>query len=141
MTSNLIPEGFAPGDAPYSSLIGPLLYKYDTGPDGRKRGWVGLLLEDRHIGGNGRGHGGLMLTLLDEAMGMNAYFQRDEMPTVTISMQANFLGATVPGQFVMATASIQKITATMAFMEGKVWSGETLAGTGTGVWKYLKKRS
>lgn len=140
MESELIPEGFKPGKGPYSTLIGPLLYKREIDADGHNIGWVGLLLREDHIGGNQRGHGGLLLTLLDEAMGMNAYLRRDGIPTVTISMQTQFLAPTIPGQFLMATASVNKITATMAFMEGKAWCGDTLVGVGSGVWKYLNKR-
>ena len=140
MNSDLIPEGFVTGTiGPYSSLIGPLMYKRYTDDQGRPRGEVGLLLEARHIGGNGRGHGGLLLTLLDEAMGMNAYLQK-KVPTVTVSMTSNFIGATVPGQFLYATAEIVQLTSTLAFMEGKAYCGGKLVGTGNGVWKYLHSR-
>ena len=132
-----VPEGFIAGTiSPYSTLIGPLMYKRYVDEQGRNRGEVGLLLEERHIGGNGRGHGGLLLTLLDEAMGMNAYLQK-EVPTVTVSMTSNFTGATIPGQFLYATAEIVQLTSTMAFMEGKAYCGGKLVGTGSGVWKYL----
>jgi acyl-coenzyme A thioesterase PaaI-like protein len=133
-----VPEGFVPNTiGPYSNLIGPLLYKRDTDEQGRPRGTVGILLQEHHIGGNGRGHGGLLLTLLDEAMGMNAYLQKDSVPTVTVSMNTNFIGATVPGQFLYATGEIIQITSTLAFMEGKAFCGGKLVGTGSGVWKYL----
>lgn len=136
-----IPEGFIANNiGPYSSLIGPLLYRRFTDEQGRKRGEVGLLLEARHIGGNNRGHGGLLLTLLDEAMGMNAYLQKDKLPTVTVSMNTQFTGAMIPGQFIYATGEIVQITATLAFMEGKVFCGGKLVGTGSGVWKYLNAR-
>lgn len=133
-----VPEGFEPNTiGPYSNLIGPLLYRRYTDEQGRQRGEVGLLLEPRHIGGNNRGHGGLLLTMLDEAMGMNAYLQRDSVPTVTVSMNSHFTGATIPGQFLYATAEIVQITSTLAFMEGKAFCGGKLVGTGSGVWKYL----
>jgi acyl-coenzyme A thioesterase PaaI-like protein len=133
----LIPEGFVAGTiGPYSTLIGPLMYKRYTDEQGRKRGEVGLLLKEHHIGGNGRGHGGLMLTLLDEAMGMNAYLQKNQ-PTVTVSMNSHFIGPSLPGQFLYATGEIIQITSTLAFMEGTVYCGGKRVGTGSGVWKYL----
>ena len=132
-----VPEGFTPGHGPYSQRIGPLLYKRYSDEQGRRRGMVGLLLEEHHIGGNGRGHGGLMLTLLDESMGMNAYLQKERVPTVTVSMNVNFIAATLPGQFLYATAEITQITSTLAFMEGKAFCGGKLVGSGSGVWKYL----
>lgn len=138
--NNSIPEGFEPNtEGPYSNLIGPLLYKREMGADGHYKGTVGLLLKAHHVGGNNRGHGGLMLTLLDEAMGMNAYFQKDNIPTVTVSMSVNFIAATVPGEFVYATAEVTQVTKTLAFMEGKAYCGDTLVGTATGVWKYLHR--
>ncbi len=133
----LTPEGFEPGRSPYGKLIGPLLYRRDTDAEGRRKGIVGINLKEHHIGGNGRGHGGLLLTLLDEAMGMNAYLQKDGVPTVTVSMSVNFIAATLPGEFLYATAEVTQITKTLAFMEGKAFCGGKLVGTGSGVWKYL----
>ena len=136
-----IPEGFIANTlGPYSSLIGPLLYRRFTDEQGRKRGEVGLLLEPRHIGGNNRGHGGLLMTLLDESMGMNAYLQKDRTPTVTVSMTTQFIGPMIPGQFLYATGEIIQLTSTMAFMEGKAFCGGKLVGTGHGVWKYLHSK-
>lgn len=134
-----IPEGFNPGKGPYSQHIGPLVYKRETDVNGKRTGWVGVLLKDHHIGGNNRGHGGLLLTLLDEAMGMNAALHRDLTPVVTVSMQTSFLAATLPGFFLKATATVTHSTTSMAFVEGKAWCGDTLVGTANGVWKYLRK--
>ncbi|HET8705090.1 MAG TPA: PaaI family thioesterase [Pseudomonadales bacterium] len=134
-----IPEGFGEGKGPYSRHIGPLLYKRDTLPDGRVQGWVGILVQPHHVGANDRGHGGLMLTLLDEALGMNAALARNRTPVVTVSMQTNFIGATLPGEFLVATGYVQQLTTTMAFMEGKAWCGDRLVGTASGVWKFLRK--
>ncbi len=134
-----IPEGFRPGKGPYSRHIGPLLYKREIDENGRKTGIVGVMLQEQHIGGNNRGHGGLLLTILDEAMGMNAALHRDSTPVVTVSMQTNFIAATLVGQFLYATATVSQTTTTMAFVEGKAWCGDTLVGTANGVWKYLKK--
>ncbi|HVK99697.1 MAG TPA: PaaI family thioesterase [Dongiaceae bacterium] len=137
-SSDLIPEGFVPNnEGPYSNLIGPLLYKIEMGTDGHNKGTVGLLLKDHHVGGNNRGHGGLLLTLLDEAMGMNAYFRKDNIPTVTVSMSVNFIAATLPGEFLYATADVTQATKSLAFVEGKAFCGGKLVGTANGVWKYL----
>lgn len=135
-----IPEGFKEGKGPYSRLIGPLVYKRDEiAADGSRIGWVGVMLKDHHIGGNNRGHGGLLLTLLDEAMGMNAAINRDYTPVVTVSMTTSFLAATLPGNFLKATGRITHATKSLAFVEGQAWCGDTLVGTATGVWKYLRK--
>lgn len=140
MSSITIPEGFEDvGYGPFSRLIGPIYYKRESRGDGPPIGWVGIALEDRHIGGNQRGHGGLLLTLLDEAMGMNAALARNEAPVVTVSLQISFLAATIPGQFLMATARVSHTTRSMAFVEGQAWCGDTLVGTGNGVWKYLHR--
>lgn len=134
-----IPEGFKEGKGPYSRHIGPLLYKREEKADGTVQGWVGLLLQAHHIGGNERGHGGLLLTILDEALGVNAAWHRDRTPVVTVSMQTNFIAATIPGEFLYATGYVSQSTSTMAFMEGKAWCGDRLVGTANGVWKYLRK--
>lgn len=133
-----IPEGFETRTlGPYSTLIGPLMYRNRTDEQGRPCCDVGLVLEDRHIGGNNRGHGGLMLTLLDETMGMTAFLQRGNAPTVTVSLSSHFIGALVPGQFVYARAKIIQITSTLAFIDGEAFSGDKRVGTASGVWKYL----
>jgi len=134
-----IPEGYKEAKGPYARHIGPLLYKKETRADGSVQGWVGVLLQPHHIGGNERGHGGLLLTLLDEALGMNAVWHRDRTPAVTVSLQTNFIAATLPGEFLCATAEVVQSTATLAFVEGKAWCGSRLVGTASGVWKYLKK--
>lgn len=139
MDNPVIPPGFEDvGFGPYSRLIGPILYKRELREDGPPIGWVGIPLEERHIGGNQRGHGGLLLTILDEAMGMNAALARNEAPVVTVSLQTSFIAATIPGQFLMATAKVTHATRSMAFVEGQAWCGDTLVGTGNGVWKYLR---
>lgn len=134
-----IPEGFKEGKGPYSRHIGPLLYKREFAEDGSRIGWVGVMLQEHHIGGNNRGHGGLLLTLLDEAMGMNAAMHRDYTPVVTVSMTTSFIAGTLPGYFLKATATVTHATKSMAFVEGRAWCGDTLVGTANGVWKYLKK--
>lgn len=137
-TPGIIPEGFQTYTlGPYSTLIGPLMYRHRTDEKNRACCDVGLVLEERHIGGNNRGHGGLMLTLLDETMGMTAFLQRDKVPTVTVSMNSQFIGATIPGQFLYASARIIQITSTLAFIEGEAFCGDKLVGTASGVWKYL----
>ncbi|OUS23969.1 hypothetical protein A9Q99_25790 [Gammaproteobacteria bacterium 45_16_T64] len=142
-TAAIIPEGFDEGGyAPFSKHIGPLSYKKAKDNNGNVQGSAGLVMTETHIGGNNRGHGGLMLTLLDEAMGMTAALQKDGgHPVVTVSMQTNFIAGTVPGEFIHATGTIVETTATMAFVDGKAWCGDTLVGSASGVWKYLRKRS
>jgi uncharacterized protein (TIGR00369 family) len=138
MSSNNIPPGFQDvGYSPYGRLIGPLYYKRESSSDGAVLGWVGIPLEERHIGGNQRGHGGLLLTILDEAMGMSAALARNDAPVVTVSLQTSFLAATLPGKFLQATAKVTHATKSLAFVEGQAWCGDTLVGTGNGVWKYL----
>lgn len=133
-----IPEGFVDtGFSPYSKRIGPILYNKVDNDDGTATGHVGIALDDSHIGGNNRGHGGILLTLLDEAMGMNAAIANDYHPVVTLSMQVNFIAATIPGNFLRATATVTHKTKSVAFVEGKAWCGDTLVGTANGVWKYL----
>lgn len=134
MSDSIVPEGFiADGPSPYSNHIGPFYYKREEkGPS-----WVGIPLQDHHVGGNNRAHGGLLLTILDEAMGINAAFYRDRTPVVTVSLQTNFIGPMLNGNFLMATAEITHATKTMAFVEGKAWCGEELVGSASGVFKYL----
>lgn len=136
----IIPEGFVEGRyAPFSSHIGPFHYKKEKNENGSISGWVGLPFQDHHIGGNQRGHGGLLLTMLDEAMGMTAaYAKGDHSPVVTLSMQTNFIAATLPGNFIKATAKVSSFTNSVAFVDGQAWCGDTLVGTASGVWKYLR---
>jgi len=139
--TSIIPEGFTEsGYAPFSTHIGPFVYKKETDSEGNVEGSVGVVMTDTHIGGNNRGHGGLMLTILDEAMGMTAALQKGGQPVVTLSMHSNFIAGTTPGQFLRATGTVTQTTATVAFVEGKAWCGDTLVGSASGVWKYLRKR-
>ncbi|CBL43751.1 thioesterase superfamily protein [gamma proteobacterium HdN1] len=134
-----IPDGFTVGKGPYSQRIGPLVYRREQAADGLWTGWVGVMMEDHHIGANQRGHGGLMLTLLDEAMGLNAFLNHGNTPVVTVSLTTHFIAATLPGHFLKATGRVVRATRSLAFIEGEAWCGDTLVGTASGVWKYLKK--
>lgn len=142
MSDSKIPAGFTVGTfGPYSQHCGPLMYKQEFDDDGKiVKGWVGLLLEEKHVGGNNRGHGGLLMTILDEVMGMNACFHRNMLPCVTISMQTQFFAAMEIGEFLWAEAHITHSTATLAFVEGKAWCNEKLIGNANGTWKYLKRK-
>lgn len=135
-----IPEGFRPPkrNAPFGQHAGPFVYKRTQHEDGRMTGEVGVFLEPHHVGGNNRGHGGLLLTILDEAMGMNAALARNSTPVVTVSMQTNFIAATEVGKFLRGEATVSQTTSSLAFMEGRAWCGDTLVGTASGVWKYLR---
>ena len=143
MTENKIPDGFTVGTfGPYSQHCGPLMYKQELSSEGNIiKGWVGLLLEEKHVGGNNRGHGGLLMTLLDEVMGMNACFHRDLQPCVTVSMQTQFFAPMEIGEFIWAEAHITHSTATLAFVEGKAWINDKLIGNANGTWKYIKRHS
>ena len=39
-------------------------------------------------------------------MGMNAYLQRDNVPTVTVSMNSHFTGATIPEDAIVGRAFV-----------------------------------
>ena len=127
------PPGFHRLEMPrgFISVNGPLYMRQDPG-DARAgiapSVALGMLVEAKH--GNPRGvcHGGMMMTFADILLAIvvrHAEPQLGMMPTV--SMSTDFLAGAPVGSFLTGTGRLLKRTRKLAFAEGRVMAGDTLA--------------
>ena len=143
MSDDVDPESLPPPEG-YTLLtwtrgfgrqVGPLFYK--TWPDGKRT--FGLRIEDRHLNGLSNAHGGLLMTLADVAWGNVITVQRSAW-WVTVRLTCDFLASAKPGEWVEAGSEILSSEGDLYSVRGKVWCGERLLLTGTGLFKSMGKR-
>jgi uncharacterized protein (TIGR00369 family) len=85
-------------------------------------------------------HGGVLLTMLDVGMSMAARSNMsDEQGVLTINLASNFVDVAA-GECIKVCASTIKMTATMAFVEAKLYSDSRLCATGSATFKIFKHR-
>lgn len=80
---------------PFNELIGAKVIALAPG-----RSHLRIKVEDRHLNSLGIAHGGAVASLLDHAMGLAAGYIAPGIPRrkcVTVSLNIQFLGATLPG--------------------------------------------
>jgi uncharacterized protein (TIGR00369 family) len=132
------PEGFqlAPSDRPsFSTHNGP----YYLEP-GRDRGARNAFFPDvRHANGYGVVHGGVISAFLDGVMAQ-AVTQATTHFGVTVQLSLSYLAAAKPGEWIIAEADVVRATRELAFLEGRVTSGEREIVRATAVFKIMPKR-
>ena len=121
-----IPEGFKPADfkGPYLLQGGPYYIKRDG------EGWlVGLEVQDKHANYIDIAHGGVLSTLADVALSLQVYLSEQPNPTVTTSsLTTNFLSPAKVGDWLQASAEIDRLGKRTAHVHGRIAArGEVLA--------------
>ncbi len=132
-----IPDGFerVTTHSGFGRYVGPYHMASVSDDDGHVEYWTGLKVDERHAGRNRGeyGHGGILMVLLDEVMGRAASRSVGKV-CVTVSMQTNFCAPFFDGDFLRATANVQRKGRSLVFVDGKVLCGDSLIGTASGVW-------
>ena len=131
------PEGYKvlPWRSGFGRQIGPMLYK--TWDDGKRT--FGLRIDDRHLNGLANAHGGLLMTLADVAWGNVISVERSAY-WVTVRLTCDFLAPAKPGDWVEAGSEILSEEGDLFSVRGKVWCGDKLLLTGTGLFKSMGRR-
>jgi acyl-coenzyme A thioesterase 13 len=123
-----VPEGFLPSErsSPLLDLIGPL---YVAEHDGAII--VGLRAEPRHANGRGAIHAAVLSALSDIALGRNAAATYNPpQHIVTVNLSIDFIAAANPGQWLEATATVQRAGKRLAFAQGRIHAdGKLVAQT------------
>ena len=128
------PEGYTETRLidPFEIHVGPV---FEKGPKGAKR--YALRVDARHVNGRGVVHGGMYLTFADAALGQAAWDATDHGPTVTLSMQAQFLRGAVAGDLIEVAPEVVRKTRALLFIRGDFTvEGETMF-TVQSLWKLL----
>ena len=93
---------------------------------------------EKHANPIGRVHGGALMTLADQASGHAIARSLDEKrPFATVSLNCDFLAAARTGDWVAAEATITRRTRSLVFTHVRIFSGDELLLTASGIWKFL----
>jgi acyl-coenzyme A thioesterase 13 len=136
--STKIPEGFQPSQrsSAYLDLVGPLFEK----PDGEYR--IGLAVDDRHVNARGFCHGALLAMLADIALGRAlAMSQTPRLNLVTTNLNLNYLAAAKLGDWLEASAKIDRIGKRVAHSSGYVLANGKPVLQATAVFQVLEGSS
>ncbi|SCY90285.1 PaaI family thioesterase [Paracoccus tibetensis] len=121
----------APG---FMEVVGPLLKSRQP----NESNTYGLLTDQRHANAIGIVHGGVITTLLDQAIAIVAWNAADRQPTVTVQMDASFLGAAKVGDFLTVRAQVRHATRSLMFLDAEVFSGDAAIARATAIMKVAK---
>ena len=128
-----IPKDFAPLKlkSVFLNHIGPF---YGVARDGGVV--VGILMDDRHMNWSDVAHGGVMTAMADAALSYQVAFSQDPpLPLATINLHTNFIGSAKLGDWLEATACIDKISQNMAFVSGYISTNGNRILTMAGVYR------
>ncbi|TNE37878.1 MAG: PaaI family thioesterase [Alphaproteobacteria bacterium] len=129
---------------PFEAFVGPFFDKRvpQDGPgfDGKGELWASFFIDERHVNTQGICHGGMLMSFADATLGIIAWRINNQNPSVTLSMQTNFLKAGRIGDLVEVRPRLERKASGILFASGSFEvNGEPLF-TATSLWK-LKKPS
>lgn len=132
----VIPEGYQllNWTRGFGRQIGPLFEKH--GPDGTI---LGFRVEKHHTNGMANCHGGMLMTFADMAWGRVISVERSSY-WVTVRLTCDFLSAAHLGDFVEGAAELISEEDDVFTVRGRIWTGDKLLMTGTGVFKAIAPR-
>ena len=131
-----IPKGYAPLDwnRGFGRQVGPLYERLDDGG-----AFLGFPVEPHHTNGMDNCHGGMLMTFADMAWGRAVSIARSHY-WVTVRLTCDFLSAARLGDFVEGSGELLAEEAGIFTVRGRVWSGDRVLMTGTGVFKAIAPR-
>lgn len=119
-----------PDVGPFVELVGPLWRREsDQGVE------YGLNVQKKHLNSIGIVHGGLLMTLLDQVISHVIWDVGDRTPMATIDMDTHFIDAVRQGDWIIASAKVQRRTRSLVFVEGQLNVGQRLVLSGQAIMK------
>ena len=118
----------------FGRQIGPLYEKYEA--DGCT---LAFQVEEHHTNGLGNCHGGMLMSFADMAWGRVISVEKSTH-WVTVRLTTDFLSAARLGDWVEGSAELTLEEDSVFTVRGRIWSGDRLLMTGTGVFKALGAR-
>lgn len=125
------PAGFSPMPRVSSALdtVGPI-YMHGAGEARR----FGMYVLDKHCNTRRNMHGGLLAALTDVALGFTlGYLTQPFTSYVTVSLDVDFAGSAVEGDWLEARTDVQRRGRRLAFANCYVWRGDTRIARASGV--------
>lgn len=131
-----LPAGYAPVDwrRGFGHLVGPLYRRIQDGATS-----MAFRVNEQHTNGMANAHGGMLMTFADMAWGQIVSIERSAY-WVTVRLTVDFLASAHLGEWVEASGDLLSARDDLFIVRGKLWSGERLLATGTGVFKPLAAR-
>lgn len=132
----VIPDGYDLLDwtRGFGRQIGPLFEKH--GPEGMT---LGFRVEEHHTNGMANCHGGMLMTFADMAWGRVISVERS-LWWVTVRLTCDFLAAAKLGDFIEGKGELVSEEDGVFTLRGRIWSGDRLLMTGTGIFKAIAPR-
>lgn len=119
-----------PDVGPFVQMVGPVWRReMDHGVE------FGLYVQQKHLNSNGIVHGGLLMTLLDQVISQVVLDTGDRTPMATIDMDTHFIDAVRQGDWIIASAKVQRRTRSLVFVEGQLNVGQRLVLSGQAIMK------
>ncbi|MBL8557438.1 MAG: PaaI family thioesterase [Hyphomonadaceae bacterium] len=117
------------GRDPFETLVGPLVFRSEG--DGRVR--AAFLPDHKHLNGGGALHGGSLMSFADFALFALAHEALQGTFAVTVTFNAEFVGAGAAGVIVEAEGRVLRQTKSLVFVQGVLTQGGApiLAFSGT----------
>jgi acyl-coenzyme A thioesterase PaaI-like protein len=131
-----VPDGYTSLDwrRGFVRQIGPL-YRRQSG----SAYTMGFRVEDHHTNGMQNAHGGMLMSFADMAWGHIVSVETSSY-WVTVRLTLDFLSSAHLGDWVEGGSEVLSSENGLYMVRGKIWSGERLLITGTGVFKPIQQR-
>jgi acyl-coenzyme A thioesterase PaaI-like protein len=131
-----VPEGYVALDwrRGFVRQIGPLYRR--VAEDGYA---MGFRVEDHHTNGMKNAHGGMLMSFADMAWGHVVSVETSSY-WVTVRLTLDFLSSAQVGDWVEGASEVLSKDDGLYVVRGKIWSGERLLFTGSGVFKPIQAR-
>ena len=113
--------------------IGPLFRRAGETPT------LGFRVEDRHTNGLRNAHGGMLMSFADMAWGQIVSIETSSY-WATIRLTCDFLSSAHLGDWVEGASEVLSREGGIFLVRGRVWTGERLLISGTGLFKALAPR-
>jgi uncharacterized protein (TIGR00369 family) len=128
------PEGFSEIALvdPFEIHIGPA---YGQGDKGARR--YAFRAGAHHCNLRGVVHGGMLMTFADMTFGQAVWDATDNVPSVTLNMQTQFLKPAKEGELVQVVPQLTRRTTSLVFMRGDFMVTDEIVMTASSVWKLL----
>ncbi|MBQ1542993.1 MAG: PaaI family thioesterase [Caulobacteraceae bacterium] len=133
----VVPEGYEvlPWTRGFGRQIGPLYHRHGDGGD-----VLGFRVEEHHTNGLGNCHGGMLMSFADMAWGRVVSVERS-VSWVTVRLTCDFLSSARLGDWVEGAGELLGESDGVFTVRGRIWAGERMLMTGTGVFKALRERA
>lgn len=130
------PEGYVPLEwrRGFARQIAPLYRRQHNGAF-----TMGFRVEEHHTNGMSNAHGGMLMTFADMAWGHIVSVETSSY-WVTVRLTCDFLSSAHLGEWVEGGGEVLSRADDLFVVRGRVWCGERVLITGTGVFKPIQRR-